>query len=58
MSRAVIGAHLGLALETVSRSLAQLADEGLIRVRAKRIVVLEPHALAHYASPRGHPNAG
>jgi CRP/FNR family transcriptional regulator len=50
MSRADIGAHLGIALETVSRSLAQLAREGLIRVHAKRIVVLDFEALARVAS--------
>jgi CRP/FNR family transcriptional regulator len=54
MSRADIGAHLGIALETVSRSLAQLAREGLIRVHAKRLVVLEPDALARVASQHGH----
>lgn len=41
MSRAEIASHLGLATETVSRTLARLHDDGLISVEGKNIALLD-----------------
>jgi CRP/FNR family transcriptional regulator len=49
MSRYAIGCYLGLALETVSRLLRQLQDEGLIRVHGRRIRLVEAERLEHLA---------
>ncbi len=46
MSRADLGNHLGLALETVSRVLSQLAADGLIEVHGKQLRILHAEALA------------
>lgn len=50
MSRDEIGRHLGLALETVSRSFSRLQDDGVIAVRGRRIRVMDDAALHAAAS--------
>lgn len=50
MSRADLGNHLGLALETVSRALGRLTDQGMIRVSGKRIDILDDTRLQAAAS--------
>ena len=46
MSRAEIGSYLGLTLETVSRALSLLRDQGLLLVDHRRIRILDPGALS------------
>ncbi|MEH6435983.1 helix-turn-helix domain-containing protein [Massilia sp. DD77] len=46
MSRADIGDHLGLALESVSRLLTRFRDEGWIALDKREIELLEPGRLA------------
>lgn len=45
MTREDIGSHLGITLETVSRTLSRLQQEGLIRVNGKQITLLDREAL-------------
>lgn len=45
MSRADIGSHLGLRLETVSRVLSKLQAEGLLRVDSKSVEILDREGL-------------
>jgi CRP/FNR family transcriptional regulator len=45
MTREEIGSYLGITLETVSRCLAALAREGLLRVRRRHIEVLDSDGL-------------
>jgi CRP/FNR family transcriptional regulator, anaerobic regulatory protein len=50
MSREDIGSYLGLAIETVSRTLSKMQDEGLITVNGRDVQILNKarlHALAH-----------
>ena len=49
MSREDIANYLGLALETVSRLLSKLADEGLIEVDRRQLRIRQPEALAAMA---------
>ncbi len=46
MSRDDIASYLGLALETVSRLLGRLSDEGVIAVERRRVRVVDAAALA------------
>jgi CRP/FNR family transcriptional regulator len=53
MSREDIGSYLHLVIETVSRTLTKMQEEGLIAVRAREVRVLDParlDKLAHEAS--------
>lgn len=45
MSRVEIASYLGLVIETVSRTLSKLQDDGLISVRGRQVKVLNPSAL-------------
>jgi len=45
MTRAEIGAYLGLKLETVSRSFSRLHDEGVLDVRQREVHIADPAAL-------------
>lgn len=57
MSREDIANYLGLALETVSRLLTKLAEEGVIRVERRRVRIVDPDALARIAGrPLSQPN--
>jgi CRP/FNR family transcriptional regulator, anaerobic regulatory protein len=54
MNRRDIASHLGLAHETISRSLRLLADAGWLRVHNREIEILDPVALRRCArSTRG-----
>nr|WP_019448190.1 helix-turn-helix domain-containing protein [Cupriavidus sp. BIS7] len=45
MTREDIGSHLGITLETVSRTLSRFQQEGIIRVNGKQIELLDREAL-------------
>lgn len=49
MSREDIARHLGLTIESVSRALTRLQDEGVLFVRGRQLDVLDPPALARLA---------
>ena len=46
ITKRVLAAEIGTVAETLSRTLAKLRDEGLIRLEGKDVVVLDPSALA------------
>jgi len=46
MSREDMASYLGVVLETVSRSLGRLQDEGLIHVRGRQLQILDAERLA------------
>ena len=46
MSRADLGNHLGLALETVSRAFGALQDQGILAVSGKQVSILDSDRLA------------
>jgi len=50
MSRSDIASYLGLARETVSRLLTRLQGDGLIRLRGKRLVLLDLRGLERLAA--------
>jgi CRP/FNR family transcriptional regulator, anaerobic regulatory protein len=52
MTREEIGSYLGLKLETVSRGLSRLQDEGLLSVQNKKIRIHQLDALKRAMSPR------
>jgi len=45
MTRAEIGAYLGLKLETVSRSFSKFHEEGILDVHQREVRIVEPAAL-------------
>ena len=45
MTREEIGSYLGLKLETVSRAFSKFQDDGLLEVKQRQIVVLNPEGL-------------
>ena len=47
LTRQEIGDHLGLTLETVSRTLKRFQDAGLIKVQKKHITILNHQDLEH-----------
>ncbi|MEY4762482.1 MAG: fumarate/nitrate reduction transcriptional regulator Fnr [Pseudomonadota bacterium] len=49
MSRDDIARHVGLALETVSRGLTRLQDDGVIRVLGRHVEIRDPDVLARLA---------
>lgn len=55
MSREDIGSYLGLVIETVSRTLSKMQDEGLIAVNGREVQILNKeklYSLAHENMPR------
>lgn len=46
MSREEIGSYLGLTLETVSRTLSRLQDEGMLEIRAREVRLLKQRQLS------------
>jgi CRP/FNR family transcriptional regulator len=52
MSRQEIGSHLGIKLETVSRTLSALAGAGLIQVSYRSITLCDARALRALTAPR------
>ncbi|KFN45017.1 helix-turn-helix domain-containing protein [Arenimonas oryziterrae] len=56
MSREDIASYLGLVIETVSRTLSKMQDDGIIAVRAREVKILDAdrlNGLAHEFSGRG-----
>jgi CRP/FNR family transcriptional regulator len=53
MSRDEMANYLGLALETVSRLLKKLADDGILDVDRRTVRILEPHELSRIAGQPG-----
>ena len=49
MSRSDIGSYLSLVIETVSRGLSKLQDEGVIAVKGRQLEVLDADRLARMA---------
>lgn len=49
MSRSDMGSYLSLVIETVSRGLSKLQDEGIIAVKGRHLQVLDPDRLAAMA---------
>ncbi len=45
MTREEIGSFLGLKLETVSRMFSKFVEEGIIEVKQRHVVIVEPEAL-------------
>jgi CRP/FNR family transcriptional regulator len=45
MTREEIGSYLGLKLETVSRAFSQFQKNGLLEVRQKHVLILDPEGL-------------
>jgi cAMP-binding proteins - catabolite gene activator and regulatory subunit of cAMP-dependent protein kinases len=52
MTRDEIGSYLGLSLETVSRLLSRFAEEGILAVRQKHVVIRDVAALSALVSGR------
>ncbi len=51
MTREEIGSHLGIKLETVSRTFSRLAEEGLIEVRQRHILIRDVEGLKRWVHP-------
>lgn len=54
MTREEIGSHLGLKLETVSRTFSKFADDGIVDVKQRHISILDIDALKHIVN--AHPS--
>ncbi|MDR2852341.1 MAG: helix-turn-helix domain-containing protein [Burkholderiaceae bacterium] len=52
MTREEIGSYLGIKLETVSRTLTKFVEEGLINVRQRHILILDPAGLERVYNPQ------
>ncbi len=58
MTRGDVGSYLGLCHETVSRALSQLQDDGLIRVKGRKVEIVDFDGLTGVVEARGHADAG
>ena len=55
MSREDIASYLGLVIETVSRTLGKMQEDGIIAVKARQVTILDParlDSLVHHQEPR------
>lgn len=52
MSRQDIGCYLGLAVETVSRTLTRFQDSGVLKVKRREVEILDQEALREIAGAR------
>ncbi|MFT7007436.1 MAG: CRP-like cAMP-binding protein [Colwellia sp.] len=52
MSRDDIGNYLGLASETVSRTLTQLQQEGRVKMERRHVTIIDPVHLSDMAQHR------
>jgi len=52
MTREEIGSYLGMKLETVSRTFSRFADEGIIEVKQRHILIEDAEALKRLVNPR------
>lgn len=52
MTRREIGSYLGMKLETVSRVFSRFADEGIVDVNQRHIVIRDPFALKALVTPQ------
>lgn len=50
MTREEIGSYLGLKLETVSRTLSKLAEDGVLDVKQRQVRVLDRPALERFVN--------
>lgn len=51
MSREDIGSYLGLKIETVSRTLSTMAEDGMIEVRQRHIRIVQPQMMQQLVNP-------
>jgi CRP/FNR family transcriptional regulator len=51
MTREEIGSYLGMKLETVSRTFSKFAEDGIIEVKQRNIVILDAEALRRIVNP-------
>jgi CRP/FNR family transcriptional regulator len=49
MSRGDMGNYLGLVVETVSRVLTRLQNNGVLKIQGREVEILEPQTLADLA---------
>jgi CRP/FNR family transcriptional regulator, anaerobic regulatory protein len=52
MTREEIGSYLGMKLETVSRTFSRFAEEGLIEVKQRHILIQDAEALKRLVNPQ------
>ncbi len=49
ISKSTLAAHIGTALETLSRTLHKLTDDGILRVRGNKVFIVDLQKLREYA---------
>jgi len=52
MTREEIGSYLGMKLETVSRTFSKFADDGVIEVKQRHILIRDAEALKRLVNPQ------
>ncbi len=53
MTREEIGSHLGLTLETVSRTLSKFMEDGIVEVEKRNLRIIDADALQRIVNPPG-----